>query len=134
MRERLIRMMYGRNGMDELSRFLCIAAFILLLIAIFVPGTFSLIIWLLALGLLIWAYIRIFSRNIYKRQAENAKYIETKSHIINVLRNKTQQFKMRKEYRFFKCPGCKVTVRIPKGKGKIIITCPRCRTSFNGES
>jgi len=134
MRDKLIRMMYGRNGMDELARFLNIAALLILVISIFVPGTISILLWLVALGLLIWTYVRIFSKNLYKRQAENARYVETKMRVRGYFRTKKEQFKLRKYYCFFKCPGCSVTIRIPKGKGNGIITCPRCRTSFNGHT
>jgi hypothetical protein len=112
--------MYGRNGADELSRFVCIVALILLVVAMFIPHTINLLLWLVSLGLLIWAYVRIFSRNLYKRQAENARYLAVRQRITGIFRNKYQQFKMRKIYRYFKCPGCKVTIRIPRGKGKVL--------------
>jgi len=134
MRERIYRMMYGRNGADELSRFLSITALILLFVAMFVPGTVNLLLWLLSLSLLICSYVRIFSRNLYKRREENAKYIETRMRIRGFFRTKKEQFKLRKYYCFFKCPGCRATIRIPKGKGNGVITCPRCHTSFNGHT
>ena len=103
MREKFIRFMNGRNGMDELARAESWVVMILLVVSIF---TRSAILDILAIGLMIHMYFRVFSRNVKKR------------------------FAQRKQYKFFKCPMCKQEVRVPRGHGKICITCPKCREQF----
>ncbi|MCI7106393.1 MAG: hypothetical protein PUA77_09940 [Lachnospiraceae bacterium] len=127
MREKLYRFMSGRNGVDDLARVHSWIVLILLLLAIFTKiGLFS----ILAFALLIYMYFRVFSKNTAKRYEENQKYL-------NFRYNRTvswNRFKKRmaqsRDYRFFKCPTCKQQVRVPKGHGKIEITCPKCRETF----
>jgi hypothetical protein len=68
--------------------------------------------------LMIWAIFRMLSRNTYKRYQENRKFLQF-----------TGRMKDR-EHRYFDCPKCRQMVRVPRGKGKISITCPRCREKF----
>ena len=127
MREKLYRFMSGRNGVDDLARVHSWIVLILLLLAIFTKiGLFS----ILAFALMIYMYFRVFSKNTAKRYEENQKYL-------NFRYNRTvswNRFKKRmaqsRDYRFFKCPTCKQQVRVPKGHGKIEITCPKCRETF----
>ena len=75
-------------------------------------------------------YFRMFSRNLAKRHAENQKFLNFRYERTvgwNRFKKRTAQ---RKDYRFFKCPSCKQRVRVPRGHGKIEITCPKCRTCF----
>ncbi len=126
-REKLEQFMIGRNGTDQLSRVTIIIAVIFLLLSMFIRG--NLFYWL-ALVLVIWAYFRIFSKNTYARGRENDKFLE----LTYKLRMLPERLKKRQEqgkyYRFFTCPNCHQKVRVPKGKGKIQITCPRCKTAF----
>ena len=71
-----------------------------------------------AFALLFWANFRTFSRNTYKRYQENRRYLR----FMDQLRDK--------EHRYYTCPRCRQTVRVPKGKGKISITCPKCSERF----
>lgn len=121
------RFMAGRNGPDYLS----LGVMILALIMSIIPGIAFRIVSLLLMG---YALFRIFSKNVYKRQAENYKFYSfIKSFIDKIkmwgyrVKNRIAQ---RKTYRFYKCPECKQKVRVPKGKGKISITCPKCGTKF----
>ena len=76
----------------------------------------------------------MLSKNIYKRQEENGKYLRLKYKVtarLNVVRERWVQ---RKEYKFFTCPSCRATLRVPRGRGKIKIVCRKCGTSFVGKS
>lgn len=131
MREKFYQFMSGRNGMDDLSRMETLLALILL-----VPGIITKInlFSFLALLVIIHMYFRMFSKNTAKRYEENQKYL-------NFRYNRTvawNRFKKRmaesKTHRFYKCPSCKQKVRVPKGHGKIEITCPKCRETFMRKS
>lgn len=131
MRERLARFMQGRYGVDQFSNFLTITALVLLVIEFFVPfaymrsGLNS-----LAVLLIVFSYYRILSRDHYKRYAENERYMKYYNRFRLFFARKQSHMKQRKTHRIFKCPSCKQAIRIPKGKGKIAITCPKCRTEF----
>lgn len=131
LRERLIRFMAGRYGMDDLSRLCTGVSVICLLISMFTKWQ-----WLnlLAFAILGYVYFRMFSRNIGKRMAENQKLLNFRYRAIAWWNQKKQRHEQKKIYRFFKCPGCKQKVRVPKGKGKIVITCPKCRNEFQRRS
>lgn len=122
--------MQGRYGNDELSRFISIIAFIFLLLACFIPkaGLLSFV----GLLLFIWSWFRTLSKNTGKRRLERDKYLTIREKItqkFNLVKNKWRD---RKTHRYYKCPNCKVTIRIPKpGKHKTIgITCPKCKKEF----
>ena len=125
MRERFQRFMMGRYGMDAFSKFLMIVWIILWGIDIFVN---SVILSLLSLGLLFYMYYRMFSRNIQKRYQENVKYLNIKNQIVSKFRSEKSLMNQRKTHHIYKCPTCKQKIRIPKGKGRICITCPKCKT------
>ena len=99
-----------------------------------VKNTISLIFWLMAVGSLIWSYIRMFSRNTYKRRAENNAYLTIRYNLTRKLTGLKQRMQQKKYYRFYKCPRCGVTTRVPKGKGTIRITCPKCGEIFQRKS
>lgn len=130
MREKLAKFMYGRYGVDQFSRFLTFAALALLVLKIFIKGTFGSVLWYAAIVLIVYAYFRMFSKNFNKRRAENAKYLKISGPIINELKNKRERFSQRKDFVFFKCPSCKAMLRVPRGKGKIRVTCRKCGTAF----
>ena len=121
----LYRFMYGRYGSDELSRFLLIVSFAVALISIlFGNGILRLVFYGLFWAIVIYTYFRMFSKNIYKRRAENDFYLGKKKYII-------QRFKQRKEYKFYDCPKCKTHLRVPRGVGKVTITCKKCGHQFD---
>ena len=129
--ERLKKMMVGRYGMDQLSMALLIVGMILLIMTL--PFKW-LLLRLLPLIPIILCYYRIFSKNIYKRQQENFKFIRFYTPIYKRLNIYIKRFKERKTHRYFKCPTCKQTLRVPKGKGNIAITCPKCKNIFHRHS
>lgn len=129
----LKKFMYGRYGGDNLSRALLILSFVLLIILGFLPKS------LFALEII--AYIptaicifRIFSRNIYKRQQENYKYLQIENRAKIWLQRKLNRIKDSKTHKYFTCPDCKQKLRVPRGQGKISITCPKCRKTFKAKS
>ena len=132
MREKLARFMEGRNGMDELARAESAALWIVLILGLifskvsYVSLIFNLLFWLVV----IHTYFRVFSRNLSKRYEENQKYLNLRYDATVKLNKKKKRFAQRKTYAFFKCPMCKQEIRVPKGHGKIEITCPKCREKF----
>ena len=130
MRERLIRFMAGRNGADNLSRAVSLVVLVLLVVGMFVHGDAARVLWVLAIAGLIYVYFRMFSRNIQARYAENQKFLQKWGPVSRRLHNAVLRFQDRKTHRYFKCPNCHKRLRVPKGRGKITITCPHCRTQF----
>lgn len=119
--------MIGRYGPDQLNIALLILSVIIgLLGTILDLGVITII----ADVVLFYALFRLLSKNIPARRRENDKFIKIWWPVKTKLKNKIAQFKARKNYRFFKCPECKKTLRVPKGKGKIQITCPKCGERF----
>lgn len=121
------RFMQGRNGVDQLSQFLNIIVMILLIVAIF---TKSVILDWIPFVIMGYMYFRIFSKNIPKRSMENQKFCNMRYDLAIKKNNWKKEWEQRKIYRFFRCPMCHQKVRVPKGRGKICITCPKCRQEF----
>ncbi len=131
MREKLARFMSGRYGADQLSRFMVSAALVLLILNLFLGwGVLS----FLVLALLVLCYWRMFSKNFQKRYEENLRYTQATAKYRYWLARQKDLWKQRKVYHIYRCPSCKQKVRVPKGKGKIIVTCPKCRTEFQKRS
>ena len=132
MREKLQRFMMGRYGGDELSKALSIVALVCMILSsvfVKVPVVYLLLYWGGA-AILVYNLFRMFSKNVSKRYEENQKYRTFRYKVVTKLDAKKKQFAQRKTHRFFKCPSCKQHVRVPKGRGKICITCPRCKHEF----
>lgn len=126
-RDRFANWMSGRNGMDELARFESGLVLILLIISLFSRLG---VLYIVALAVMIHMYYRMFSKNVSKRYEENQKFLNFRYNRTVEWNKKKKHFAQRKTYCFFKCPQCRQEVRVPKGHGKICITCPRCRTEF----
>ncbi len=133
MREKLARFLAGRYGTDDLNKLLSVVALVLLILALIITrvyGNIGSIIWLFGVIVLFLCYYRMFSRNIAKRQAENQKFQSLRyGRAVNKQRRK-ERAEQSKDYKFFKCPKCGVLNRVPRGKGKIQITCPKCGEQF----
>ena len=137
MKERLRRFMVGRYGADELNKFLTVCGWVLLLTG-FVLSAFDSKVLLsvgsllvtLSWALLIFSIFRTLSKNTSRRAAENYKYFVYKNKVLGWFRQLKTRWQDRKVHRYFRCPQCKATVRVPKGKGKIRITCPKCKNQF----
>ena len=126
MKERFQQFMIGRYGLDELGRYLNIVACIVFLLGMIITPQAS----SLGIVLIIYNYFRIFSRNIRARSNENAAFLRVRSQFGRWLSSKKLRFSQRNTHCFYRCPSCKKTIRVPKGKGKIEITCPVCRNRF----
>ena len=126
-RQRIYRFMQGRYGVDQFSRFLIYFSLCLLIITLFVHSG---IIYTAALAVLVYSYFRVLSRNISRRNTENQKYLQIRYRIVGRFNSMKARIKDSKTHRIFKCPGCGQKIRVPKGKGRISIKCPRCRIEF----
>ena len=137
-RDRIQRFLQGRNGSDELSRFLSWVGFAFLLASLFTPtvgnGLLSTILWAVALAAIVWSMLRTFSRNIYKRQKENAAYRRIMGGFTGWWKRLFSRVKDGGRYKYFKCRSCGATLRVPCKKGKVQVTCPKCRISFIGKT
>ncbi|MFT8343544.1 hypothetical protein [Clostridium beijerinckii] len=131
--DRLRRFMFGRYGGDELSKALLVLSFILLLVMNFVPKDLRFLEIVAYIPAIICMF-RIFSRNIYKRRNENYKYLKIKNKIVMLFKNNINRIKTLKTYKYYTCSNCKQKLRVPRGKGKMSITCPKCKSSFKGKS
>lgn len=131
---RLYAFMAGRNGLDRLGIISLIAAIVLKNLAWFFRSWLYGALNLVALALFGYTAFRVLSRNVAKRRSENYALI----HAMDRLRiwydhSKTRR-SQREQYKFFTCPGCKNKLRVPRGKGKLQITCPRCGQRFSGKT
>ena len=134
MRNWLRKVMTGRYGVDEFSRFLNTTAMLSLVLSVLFDNGISVFFLLVAFGSLFWNYTRMFSRNTYKRRAENNVYLTIRYNLTRKLTGLKQRMQQKKYYRFYKCPNCGITTRVPKGKGTIRITCPKCGEIFQRKS
>lgn len=134
MKQRLIQFMYGRNGFDLFSRFLTYLALALVVLQLLIRGAAGRALWYLAIAVLIYAYFRIFSRNLNKRRAENAKYYHYRMKVINAFRDWRDRRRQSRDYKFFRCPSCRAMLRVPRGKGRIRVTCRKCGMAFERKS
>ena len=115
----LRRFMTGRYGNDILNMAVLTVGAVLCVISLFIPvGIIKLVLMILCYGLMIWTIVRMLSRNTYKRYQENRRYLQF-----------MERLKDRK-HRYFDCPRCRQQVRVPRGKGKIAISCPKCKEKF----
>lgn len=111
--------MMGRYGTDQLNTVILGIGLVACLISMFLKTAIPVLLFtILAYFFMGWAIFRSLSRNTYKRYQENRRYLML-----------LQKIKDR-EHRYFSCPRCHQPVRVPKGKGKISITCPKCKEKF----
>ena len=122
MREKIYRFMQGRYGVDQLYRFIFFLAIVLMLINNFLKNPMlNLVIY----ALLILDIFRMLSKNHSARYAENQKYLQLTAKFRYWLDQQKKLWQERK---------CKQKIRIPKGKGKIMVRCPKCHFEFQKRS
>lgn len=113
------RFMTGRYGSDKLNIAILTVGVVLSILSLFVPvAGIKLLLMLSCYGMMFWAIFRTFSRQTFKRYQENRKFL----HFIDRIKDR--------KHRYFDCPRCRQQIRVPRGKGKISITCPKCRERF----
>jgi len=118
MGDALRRFMYGRYGADQLGTALMVLGLVLCFLGAFLWDLLSVFAW----AVLIYYSFRVFSKNIPRRRQENAWFLR----VTAPLRDR--------QHRYFRCPGCRQSVRVPRGKGRIAIKCPKCGTRFEKKS
>lgn len=127
MKEKFMRFMYGRYGMDSLGKFTISVGLVTIILSMFVRWRFlPLFSWIC----IIYAYYRMFSKNIYKRSSENQWYLNKTYKVRTFINKQKNLLVQRKTHHIYTCPSCKQKIRIPRGKGKIEIRCPKCNTTF----
>ncbi len=123
--------MQGRYGIDQFSKFLLIVGLIAVVASSFFWDSIAnVIFYILGWILVIYCYFRVFSRNIPKRYSENQAYLSKTYKIRSFFQNQKNIWKQRRIYHIYTCPSCKQKIRIPRGKGKIEVRCPKCGTTF----
>lgn len=123
----LARMMYGRYGTDQLGFFTLLLMLVLNMVFAFTGWD---VLYILSFALAILAIYRIFSKNIGKRYEENRKFLQMTAPVRSFFSAKTAGLLDLRTHRHFRCPQCKQKIRVPRGKGNIQITCPKCRHEF----
>lgn len=126
MKEKIYRFMQGRYGSDQFNRFLLILTLVFMILSLFrIP-----LCYLLGIACMVYAYFRMLSRNIYKRGAENSAYLKYEYKVRHFFDSLKRDMKQRKTHHIYRCPSCKQKLRIPRGRGKIEIRCPKCGQTF----
>lgn len=130
MKNKLSRFLSGRYGADQFGMALVMTSLLVLVLNIWVQQSF---LTFLAYALWIYALYRMFSRQYSKRRQENYRYLRA----IGPLKRQKNLWKNRfkdRNHRYFLCPSCHQMVRVPKGHGKVDVTCPKCRHVFERRS
>ncbi|MBR0172457.1 MAG: hypothetical protein IJQ21_06665 [Lachnospiraceae bacterium] len=130
MRERIVRFMqgrYGSYGTDRLTRFLIVLFLVVFVITSFTRTQAD---GFLPLAIIIYTYFRILSRNIPARYRENERYARIEDRALRRFSAFRLGVRERSRYHIYRCPGCGQKIRIPRGKGRIMVRCPKCANEF----
>lgn len=119
--------MSGRYGFDSMGRCTLISALIVMVLSSVLD---SFILSVISWTLIIYTYYRMFSKNVYKRSAENQVFLNKTYKIRYWFKGQKNLMTQRKTHHIYSCPSCRQKIRVPKGKGKIEIRCPKCSTTF----
>lgn len=145
LRVKLGRFMYGRYGNDQFNKFLLWVGIAVWFVSLIIGTAASqsgskagaivyTVLYYLALACFILTLVRSLSKNRTKQAAWNNRYLNIKNKVTGKFRLLKRRWTDRKNYKYFSCPQCGKTVRVPKGKGKIRITCPQCANVFEKKS
>lgn len=124
------RFMYGRNGVDGLACATLVVSLFVSLFSRLLPDLLAFFGMIVDYTLLFFFFFRVFSRNLYKRQAENQRFLLFWNRILQWFRVHKQMIANRKTHKYMKCPQCKKRIRAPRGKGLIRIRCQGCGAQF----
>ena len=130
---RLRNFMNGRYGIDQYSIGLLVISAIIFAIVRILPRFLGFLSILGYIPIAIYMY-RALSKDIYKRQQENYKFIQLKNSLLMNLSKAKNKLKDIKSFKYFNCPQCSQKLRVPRKQGKITITCPKCKNIFKGKS
>lgn len=120
--------MYGRYGNDQLNTALLVLYIILAVVDLIVP---NLAVSILMLALIITIFVRMFSRNIYRRRNENERFLKIWRPIGSWIKFQRDKFRDRKTHAYRKCPDCKAILRLPRKPGSHTVSCPKCKKRFD---
>lgn len=131
----MARFMYGRNGSDQLNMALLVVYLVLWAVQILLRKfwTAQLVLEALTLAVMLVFVYRAFSRNLPKRRAENTKFLNW-WYPVKSRASSARQRRLDKDHKYFTCKNCKTICRVPAGKGKVEITCPKCGQKIIGKS
>ena len=127
MHSRMAQFFYGRNGLDSLALTCNMAALLFLVINIFAQSAIVYFLWIALFG---YSLFRVYSKNIPKRYAENQKFLHMTEAPRRFLKLASLQWRDRKVSRYYICRSCHQQIRVPRGKGRIEIRCPKCGERF----
>lgn len=130
LKNKLIRFMYGRYGNDNLNRTLVIVYLVLAVVGMFLHGIAKTAVLAVSLVTVYFVFFRMFSKNIYKRSAENRRFLTFKANFKNFFALKKSMWRDRKTHSYKKCPYCKAVLRLPKKRGEHRVDCPKCKREF----
>jgi len=127
------KFMYGRYGNDQLNNFVLILSLIFCFVGLFFVGTLRLVFTILQLFAIAYWFLRAFSRNVEKRRRENYAFMKVWNKIKGWFKGVPAFFKRLadRKHKYFKCPNCKSRLRVPRGRGNITVTCPKCYVKFD---
>ncbi|QIK69612.1 hypothetical protein G7062_04560 [Erysipelothrix sp. HDW6C] len=131
MKQKFLNFMRGRYGADKLNQHLLYLTVILALISMITKISWLSLVWL---PIMIVVYFRMFSKNITKRYEENQAYLYIWNKLKGKVRKITTRIKDFPKYKYLKCSECGTQLRVPRRKGKISVTCPKCRHKFDAKS
>ncbi len=123
--------MIGRYGVDQFARFLNVCIILLLAVNLFLRTH---ILYWMAVVLLVYSYYRMFSKHISARFQENEWYLRLRFRMEEKAKRWDYQIRQMIKYHIYRCPGCGQKIRIPRGKGRISIHCPKCHKDFTKRS
>lgn len=124
--------MRGRHGIDQLTIALLVMVLIVNIGMLFLAD--SILLRIMMILLLVICYMRVFSKNIFRRSQENARFLRCYDLWKERISLKRRRLREHQTYRFFRCPACGQKLRVPKRKGKITITCAKCGHRFDGKT
>ena len=132
----IARFMYGRNGMDQLNLVLMWVVLILDVVTMLVQrnhAAVSMVLYWLSMAGWVYVLFRMFSKNLSKRRGENQKCVNWDWRMKSS-RAGAKERHADKDHKYFTCKNCKTICRVPVGKGKIIITCPKCGAQIHAKT
>ena len=128
---KMMEWLRGRQGPDDLAVFCTNLAIVVVVVNLF--ARVSLLGWI-ALALIAYSMFRIQSKNLGSRARENEAFLKALGPARPWVQNPRAAWAELRTYKHVKCRSCRQRVRVPRGKGRLRVTCPRCKTKFEVKS